>query len=106
MAAFAPWVAATLIFDALHFHPFAPEHGPLCRHHITEQANPLRASTGYECPTCNWQRNLPQTTARTWSPDLVRTTIAVYSPAAVAQFVSDGVQPALFRGPPVGRSVA
>jgi hypothetical protein len=106
MAAFAPWVAATLIFDALHFHPLGPEHGPLCRHHITEQPNPLRASAGYECATCTWQRNLPQTTARTWSPDLVRTTIAVYSPDAVAEFVSDGVQPALFRGPPVDFSVA
>jgi hypothetical protein len=100
MAAFLPYVAATLIFDALHFHPFGGEHGPLCRHHVTEQPTPLRASTGYECPSCTWQRNLPQQTARTWSPSLTRTTISAFTPAIVTRFASEDVQPAPFRGPP------
>ena len=101
MAAFVPYVAATLIFDALHFHPFAPEHGPLCRHHLTEQPSPLHATNGYECPTCNWQRNLPQTSVRTWSPNLTRTTIAAFAPTIVTRLASDDVQPSPFRGPPV-----
>ena len=79
MAAFLPYVAATLIFDALHLHAFVRDHGPLCRHHISEPPPPVRASSGYECPTCSWQRNLPQQAARTWSPDLVRSSKPVSS---------------------------
>ena len=101
MAAFLPYIAATLIFDALHFHPIAPEHGARCPHHFTEPASPLHASNSYECPTCNWQRNLQQQSARTWSPDLVRTTLPMFAPAAVIQRASEDVQPSLFRGPPV-----
>lgn len=100
MAAFLPYVIATLIFDALHFHPLGAEHGPLCRHHLTEQPNPLRTSTGYECPTCNWQRNLPQQSARTWAPSLTRTTIFSFTTPLVTRFASEDVQPAPFRGPP------
>jgi hypothetical protein len=100
MAAFLPYIAATLIFDALHFHPLAPEHGPRCPHHLTEQASPLHASNNYECPTCNWMRNLQQQSARTWSPDVVRMQEAVLAPATVILRASEEVQPSLFRGPP------
>jgi hypothetical protein len=101
MAAFLPYIAATLIFDALHFHPFAPEHGPRCPHHLTEQASPLHATNNYECPTCNWQRNLPTQSARTWSPDVVRTMLPSVAPAVVIVRADQHVQPASFRGPPV-----
>lgn len=101
MAAFLPYIAATLIFDALHVHPFAPEHGPRCPHHLTEPPSPLHATNNYECPTCNWQRNLQQRSIRTWSPDLVRAPLATVAPAAVIVRASDRVQPAPFRGPPV-----
>lgn len=101
MAAFLPYVAATLIFDALHLHPFVPDHGPLCRHHISEPPPPVRASSGYECPTCSWQRNLPQQATRTWSPDLVRSSEPVFIVAPAFWRASEDIQPALFRGPPV-----
>ena len=101
MAAFLPWVAATLIFDGLHVHGLATDHGPNCRHHWTEAPAPVRASTGYECPTCTWQRNLPQQSARTWSPDLVRAATPVFVAAPVTWLTRDDAQPALFRGPPV-----
>lgn len=99
MAAFLPYIAATLIFDALHFHPLAEEHGPLCRHHLTEQPNPLR-SGGYECPACNWQRNLPTQSARAWSPNLRQMAVAPFAPAIVSRVSAEDVQPAPFRGPP------
>jgi hypothetical protein len=100
MAAFLPYVAATLILDALHVHPFAPEHGALCRHHVTEPPTPLRATTNYDCPACNWQRNLPKQVIRTWSPDVVRTALQVVAPAATLDATTDLIQPARFRGPP------
>jgi hypothetical protein len=100
MAAFVPYVAATLILDALHVHPFGPEHGALCRHHVTEQPTPLRANTGYECPTCNWQRNLPTQAARTWSPDVVRLALTIVAPSATLDVTTELVQHIQFRGPP------
>lgn len=100
MAAFLPYIAATLLFDALHVHPIAPEHGANCRHHLTEQQAPVRASTGYECPTCNWMRNLPTQSARTWSASVVRTTIQFLAPAATLAPKTDHLQSAWFRGPP------
>jgi hypothetical protein len=100
MAAFLPYIAATLIFDALHFHPLAPEHGPRCPHHLTEQASPLHATKDYECPTCNWLRNLQQQSARTWSPDLIPAQLPALAPAAVIVRASEDVQPSPFRGPP------
>lgn len=99
MAAFLPYIAATLIIDALHFHPLGEEHGPLCRHHWTEQPSPLR-SGGYECPACNWQRNLPQPSTRAWSPSLSQTTVAPVAQAIVWRASTAEVQPAPFRGPP------
>jgi len=101
MAAFLPYVAATLIFDAIHLHAFATDHGPNCRHHITQVPAPVRTNSGYECPTCTWQRNLQQQTARTWSPDLVRSSDPVFVVAPTSWLTRDDAQPALFRGPPV-----
>lgn len=101
MAAFLPYIAATLIFDALHVHPIAPEHGPHCPHHLTEQPTPFHTSGNYECPACNWLRNLPQQSARTWSPDAVRTLLPAAIPAATIRRAAENVQPSPFRGPPV-----
>jgi hypothetical protein len=100
MAAFLPYIAATLLFDALHVHPIAPEHGALCRHHLTEPPAPIRTSTGYECPSCNWLRNLPTQAARTWSPAVVRTSLQVIAPAATLEPNTEHLQSAWFRGPP------
>ena len=100
-AAFLPYVAATLIFDALHFHAYPTDHGPNCRHHVTQVPAPVRAKTGYECPTCTWLRNLPQPSARSWSPDLVGSSVPVFVAAPVSWPTRDDAQPALFRGPPV-----
>jgi hypothetical protein len=94
-------VVATLIFDALHVHAFASNHGPNCRHHITETSTPVRTKAGYDCPTCTWQRNLQQQAARTWSPDLIRSSAPVFVAAPVTWLTRDDAQPALFRGPPV-----
>ena len=100
-AAFLPWVIAALVFDALHLHTFADAHGPNCRHHVTQDPAPFRAKTGYECPACTWQRNQPQPSVRTWSPDLVRSSEPVFVPAPVSWLTREDAQPALFRGPPV-----
>lgn len=100
MAAFLPYIAATLIFDALHFHPLAPEHGPRCPHHLTEQPSPLHATNNYECPTCSWQRHLQQQSARTWSPDVIRTLMPAFAPATVIARAAEDVQPVPLRGPP------
>lgn len=100
MAAFVPYVAAALIFDAFHFHPIAPQHGPNCPHHLSDQPDPLRTSTGYACPSCNWQRNLQQSGDRTWTADFVPAKLPVLPHVAVAAGSREDIQPALFRGPP------
>jgi hypothetical protein len=99
-SAFLPYVAATLIFDALHLHAFTSNHGPNCPHHIAQVPAPVGTKTGYECPACTWQRNLPQQSARTWSPDLVRSSLPVFVAGPVSWLTRDDAQPALFRGPP------
>jgi hypothetical protein len=100
MAAFLPWVAATLILEALHSHALAPDHGPLCPHHLNDSPPPTRAASGFECPACNWQRNQARQSATLFSPHLVGPAAPVFAPATVVRRARADAQPALFRGPP------
>lgn len=99
-AAFLPYIVATLIFDAMHLHALASDHDPNCPHHVTQVPAPVGTRTGYECPACSWQRNLPQQSARTWLPDLIRSSAPLFVVAPVSWLTRDDAQPALFRGPP------